>query len=395
VTSATLAARAILAAVPLVGIACGSREVSVTAPSVPGTFILAKYRKDDRAVGVQPFIVGADGRLTASAPDVIVSSRSSGPFVDVRRRVVYFVDAEAGRLLAYRIDPSTGGLALFGQADVPQPFGQAAVDPTRGFLYTTGSGSLFGYRIETSGGLSVEPLPESPFTTSSNHGYPIVRDLTLSPSGRFLWVHAEQSTGSFGYPRRTQEALLSFRVSPERGTVEPTGQLDIKVYDGDRSNLSVDPREKFAFLGRRDWNRRSTEVVLTTYGIDPESGALVEVGELRPSFALKLYATPSGRWLLADSTEHAAGLRTMEIQPQGSLVRRNALQLEKDAEDFVQHGPHVFASLDWATRDGHHLGARLLTLRLDEATGGLEVVRDLELPEIWTPSLTLADLTAD
>lgn len=386
-----------LAAVPFLWMACGSRKPGVTASSgnVPRTYLLALlagaggWSVRVSEVGQDP-LLAADGREVA-LPPMMGSLR--GPFVDAPRRLVYFVQREYDRgdhrlaLLAYRLDQPTGDLTLFGRVPLAQGgFGDVdpagAVDPGGRFLYTTDSGSVHGYRIDTNAGLRVEPIPGSPFTTPSVHGYPIAGGFTFSPSGRFVWVHAVQGSGPYGYPRRTEEAVLSFRVGPESGALELTGSLNVKVYDGMRSNLAVDPRERFTFLGAIErWRGLS----LSTYGIDPESGALAEVGKLREFFADRLHMTPSGRWLLA--ANDGGELDTLEIQPQGDLVLRNSLHL--DAGAFAQHGPYVYVSLSWPTPDG------LAILRLDEGSGALEIVRDLPFPNRTIRSLVVADLPAD
>ena len=384
-----LSSGVILAAAALLASACGSPDRVADPAPVPRTYLIAltEITKDDRNA-VRLFEVGADGRLTATRNDDLIlplAPRPAGPFVDAKRRLVYFA---GGSLIAYRLDPSNGALSFFGQVELPQS--RAIVDPSGNFVYSTASGSVFGYRIDTSAGLRLEPLPGSPFTTPAAHGYPSCGRVAFSHSGRFVWVEALQSCCQYagGYPRSTQQAILSFRVNPESGALQPTGQLDVKVYDYDRSNLAVEPGERFAFLFSRVGP--SSFYGLTTFGIDTQSGALAKVASLPDFFASALHVPPPGRWLLA----LAGGIDTLEIQPQGELVLRHSLDLGDTPEGIVQHGPHVYASMAWHSPPAIFQGARLASLRLDEGSGALAILQDLQLPERRILSLAVA-LSAD
>lgn len=378
-----------LAAVPLLAMACGAPESSGMAPSsLPRSYLLAVHE-----TGVRVFELGQDGRLTAAAlGDVIlpVTLTPGGPFVDLARRLVYLADRGRGFLAAYRLDPSTGALTLFDQVKVPQEeLGNAAVDPGGRFLYTTASGSAFGYRIDTRAGLGLEPIPGSPFTTSEDHGYPLLGSFEFSPSGRFVWLHAQERSGVLGYPRTTREMLLSFRVNPASGALESTGGLEVKVWDRERSNLAAVPGERLAFLGRRESLQLAPS--LTRYAIDPVSGVLAEEGRLRGIFTDRLHMTPSGRWLLAANIG-AATLYTLEVQPQGDVVLRNSLDLPVEGQrPIAQHGPYVYVGLSWNVA-GYFQGSRLAVLRLDEDSGALETIQEVQIPGRRIASLALAEL---
>ncbi len=376
-----------LAAVSLLAMACGAPEGSGTAPSsLPRSHLLAVHE-----AGVRVFELGQDGRLTAAAlGDVIlpVTAAPGGPFVDPARRLVYLVDRGGGFLVAYRLDPS-GALTLFDQVKVPQEPGNAAMDPSGRFLYTTASGSAFGYRIDARTGLALEPIPGSPFTTSEDHGYPLLGSFEFSPSGRFVWLHAQERSGVLGYPRTTREMLLSFRVAPASGALESTGGLEVKVWDRERSNLAAVPGESFALLGRRE----SFELApsLTRYAIDPVSGLLAEAGRLQGISTDRLHMTPSGRWLLAASID-GARLYTLEVQPQGDIVLRNSLDLPVTGQQpIAQHGPYVYMGLSW-NEAGYSQGSRLAVLRLDEDSGALGMVQEVQIPGRRIASLAVAEL---
>lgn len=377
-----------LAAVSLLAMACGAPESGGTAPSsLPRSYLLAVHE-----TGARVFELGQDGRLTAAAlGDVVlpVTLAPGGPFVDPARRLVYLTDRGGGFLVAYRLDPSSGALTFFDQVKVPQELGNAAVNAGGRFLYTMASGSAFGYRIDTRTGLALEPIPGSPFTTSEDHGYPLLGSFEFSPSGRFVWLHAQERSGVLGYPRTTREMLLSFRVVPASGALESTGGLEVKVWDGERSNLAAGPGEQFAFLGRRESLQLAPS--LTRYAIDPVSGVLGEEGTLRGISTDRLHMTPSGRWLLAANIG-AEKLYALEVQPQGDVVLRNSLDLPVEGQrPIAQHGPYVYVRLSWNVA-GYFQGSRLAVLRLDEDSGALETIQEVQIPGRRIASLAVAEL---
>jgi 6-phosphogluconolactonase (cycloisomerase 2 family) len=364
----TKIARAGLALWPLLWTACGAPMTPTPAPSAPPgpqAFLLSLTTEAYRDSVLRTLAIGSDGRL-GEARDLALATTPNGPFVDAQRGLVFLIEHDLvgtalyrPALVRYRLDPLTGALLPYGRARFgstrTSPGITASLHPNGRFLYTDGDGpgEVDGYRVETGSVLAVERLPGSPFTSREAHGYPNVGAPRVSPSGRFAWSHA-----SIIY--KTQ-GLLSFRVSPETGALELVGAM--RVYDAE-SNLAPDPQERFAFQVAGGFLRR-----WWTYGIDGESGALSQAGDsepLRPVYAYRLLAVPSGRWLVAADGEGT--VRSLEVTADGRLLARQELALDDDGQ-VVLAGHERMVYL--ASKGG------LRALRLDEATGALEVVQEL------------------
>jgi 6-phosphogluconolactonase (cycloisomerase 2 family) len=152
------------------------------------------------------------------------------------------------------------------------------IDPTGTYLYTAspGTSSFSGFIIGSTGGLT--PISGSPYllgTTSVTTTTATPLDLTVDPSGKFLYFASTNSNNVYGY-------------SLGSGTGAPTALSSSPVSAGTAPTWVVaDTSGKFLYVG----NRGSTNISLFT--LDPVAGGLTnEVLTVLPSASTAMTVVP-------------------------------------------------------------------------------------------------------
>jgi len=162
----------------------------------------------------------------------------------------YAYALENGRIAAYALDPTTGQLRVI-QSVAVSSYSLLTVHPSNKFVYvTTGSNSIAGFRIGTSGLLT--PLAGSPFTTA------------------FAWQGIYFTpTGKFGY---TQSYFTSdgeiFSVNTTTGALTSLGPVTLGSATTD---LAITAKGNFIYAA----NYGSSTI--SGFAINPTTGALTAV----------------------------------------------------------------------------------------------------------------------
>lgn len=218
----------------------------------------------------QVVYVGDAGRIDALHADATgaLSAINGSPFpggtnlyltVDPQNRFLFASDdSPPGNVLAYTIDATTGALsAVAGSpfATIPgyvgntRP-GQIVVDSTGNFVYTvlTATNQVAAFSIVPSTGALVA-VPGSPFAVGS-------RPLFLTTVNNFLYVS------------NTSDATISgYTIDPASGVLTALAASPFPIYAGPLA-ISLDG----AYVYTTSTNG------LTTFSINPQTGALTQVG---------------------------------------------------------------------------------------------------------------------
>jgi len=218
----------------------------------------------------QVLYVGDVGRIDALKSDAngVLTTVIGSPFpaglnsyltVDPQNRFLFAADdIPPGNVLAYTIDPTTGALsAVAGSpfATIPgsvtntQP-GQIVVDSTGNFVYTvlTATNQIAGFKITSPSG-ALAPLTGSPFSAGN-------RPLFLATVNNLLYVSNTSGATISGYTIDPASGVLTaLAASPFPIVTNPLATS----FDG-------------AYLYTDGPNG------LTTFSINPQTGALTQVG---------------------------------------------------------------------------------------------------------------------
>jgi 6-phosphogluconolactonase len=189
----------------------------------------------------------------------------------------YAVAVENGRLVSYAFDPTTGQLRII-QSVAVSTYSGLTVHPNNKFVYVpTGSDSIAGFAIGTTGLLT--PLSGSPFPTV----YPW-QGIVFTPTGKFGYTQSyTNSSGEIFSVNTTTGALTSL------GTVA-LGSLT--------SDLAITHKGNFIYAAN---NGSST---ISGFAINPTTGALTAVPgspfSAGPGCATD-WVHPSGKFVYCDN----------------------------------------------------------------------------------------------
>jgi 6-phosphogluconolactonase (cycloisomerase 2 family) len=222
--------------------------------------------------GVYAFNIQSGGVLTpvSGSPFSVAGSPSSAGFpqpahlmaVDQMNRYLYV--STSGGISAYTIDPSTGQLAAISGSpfggDVSSPW-TIAITPNNLFFYelqSTNTGVMYGYSIDSSTG-ALTALSGSPFNVgncgSSMVGIPGPDNITIPSAGKFMYTNC----GIYSLNNTTGAvSQVSNFGAGDWPVIDPTGDF----------LWAITAQQQSCF---------SCEIGVTTYQVDPSSGALTEV----------------------------------------------------------------------------------------------------------------------
>jgi 6-phosphogluconolactonase len=211
------------------------------------------------AGGIDAFQAGVNGGLSAVTGSPFPAGLNIYLTVDPQNRFLFASDDLApGNVLAFTINASTGALSAVAGSPFPtipgyvgntQP-GQIVVDSTGSFVYTvlTGTNQIAAFSITASTGV-LTAVTGSPFSTGS-------RPLAMATVNNFLYVS------------NTSDATVSgYAIDPTTGVLSALAGSPFAIYAGPMAT---------SFDGAYLYT--TTQAGLTTFSINPQTGALTQVG---------------------------------------------------------------------------------------------------------------------
>lgn len=244
---------------------------------VPGSPFLFSQRNSNIMVidNTGRFLVQPNGAINTSSTGFDVysidqstgaitktSSNSNAPpvgqFTAASTMGPIIFNAGNGLVAAFSVNPSNGQLTIVPGTPTSTggSAGPLAVTVDGKFLYVANQqqGNVAVFSISSTGALT--PVTGSPFTTT-----PLVAQrLALTPDGKFLYIASSPQNSSNEVP-----TVNGFAVNPSTGMFTPIAGA---VVTG-MTTVNVNHSGKFAFI--------SAVQNLTTYSIDPNTGALTQV----------------------------------------------------------------------------------------------------------------------
>jgi len=241
-----------------------------------GKFI---YAGNGGTNSVSAYSVGSDGRLREIAGSPFSTSELF-TVLDVEFHPSgNFLYAADGKVLVFRVDATTGGLAEI----TGSPFSTGGVviatvaDPTGKFLYAVDNhnNSVSAFTIDgATGALTSLGAPVAVG--------PSPNDITMDPAEKFVYV---ANTGVDTISAFSQDAVTG-ALTPVPGSPFPASQMPIHV--------STDPGGKFLFVAN------SFDTKVNMFAIDPVTGALTKTADGNTTFGGSWVETdPGGQFLYA------------------------------------------------------------------------------------------------
>ena len=200
----------------------------------------------------------------------------SGIAVDRTSRFVYVPSKESGNISGYSIDPNSGVLTpVPGSPFFGEQAERVAIEPSGRFVYVS-SGNGFSnyvkaYKIDPSNG-ALSAIAGSPFVINNLDFEHRPNEMTVDPTGRFLYVVEEQSdpsvefSGIFG-------GLVVFAIDAVTGELVLVQTLFSREIDH-AVLLTVDRTGSFLYLLDGGAPVTGIKPTLHAYAIDAATGAL-------------------------------------------------------------------------------------------------------------------------
>jgi 6-phosphogluconolactonase (cycloisomerase 2 family) len=241
------------------------------------------------AYSIDPFT----GGLTQVGSALPAGVEPCGIVADPRGRAVYVVNF-GGDISAYTADAATGAIASTGRFPVratlvADPIA-IAMDAEGRYLYTANSETqdVSEFWVLTGGELQASFGPFGQGGLHENNGIPVIGPpefVAVDPLGRFLYETIFGSTST--------QTLAVYAIS-NAGEITPTGPVS-----GDGPGvIAFDPLGRFAFIADSETNR------VTSFSIDSITGVLTQIsGQLLAAgtHAGSIAVDPAGKFLYAVS----------------------------------------------------------------------------------------------
>lgn len=257
------------------------------------------------SVAFAPLIVGTlDGAVTittsnSAIPQVISMTGTSTNGTTTFARYAYELEFSAhtnGMVVAYSMNPSTGGLRALETVQIPSTNYGITVHPSNKFLYIPDAASILAYSIGSNGFLA--PVTGSPFALpggsalkfipSGAFGYTNMGaefsvntttgaltqigsatvgrspfDVALSPSGGFLYI-----------PNFQDATISAFTVNQTTGALTPVTGSPFAAGDAGPGAVVVSPNGKFLFCANFSIGNTGS---ISVFSITATTGALTPI----------------------------------------------------------------------------------------------------------------------
>lgn len=321
---------------------------------------------------------------------VMIVASSSG--VRAATKVARFAyEANNGQLVAYSVNPTTGGLREIQAIVSPSLTGNAiTINPSGKFVYLStgyaGGGSLYGYAIGKTGLLT--PSSGSPFSSAGG-------TLKFLPTGKFAYANDLRSTvvdifsvdiktgaltqigaastasvagdlgitpkGTFVYtPNYGSSNVSAFSVNAGTGALTPVPGSPFSA-NANPAEIAIHPSGKFVYIGGVN--------SMEAFSINQTNGALTSIGTV-PFATGGGYATvsPNGKYLIAAT--YGSGIFAFSInQTSGTLTPVPGSPFPTPAAAYGVAVDPSSSYLYVSNLSGS--GAPLYTFSIDFATGAL------------------------
>jgi 6-phosphogluconolactonase len=321
--------------------------------------------QDDDNIAV--FAIDSEsGRLTRRA-EVPAPGGPSVMAIGPEGRVLYVGHRNTPAISSFRVDPSSGGLALLGTTAASQAPTFLAPDHTGRYLLSAyyQGGFAAVHRLGTDGTVGDAPVDRHETATGAHA-------IATDPTNRWVFVpHIARLNDNVLEPPRDNPGpnmILQFKFDEATGRLAPNSPF--RVEPGDR----LGPRH-YCFHPTLDVVYFSNEqgCSVTAYRLDRRSGALSAVqtisslpdGYAGRNTCSQIHLTPSGRHLYVGNRGHnsIAGFAVDAASGRLSAIGRTPTEAVPSAFCLASSGRFLFAA-------GSATG-RLASYRIDETTGAL------------------------
>ncbi len=253
---------------------------------------------------ISTFAVDASSGVLTSVASTPVGAPPAAAVVDTAGRFLYIVEDGTSQLVQYGVTSSSGALAaqntLALRAQTVDLAFVRGAHPTRlstpiVHVVNTRSADVSAYTIDAASGQPSATLP-----TSAAGVEPVA--LALHPRLPFAYV-----------ADRAGQALEVDQVDPASGALTPNGP--VVALTGNPWSLAIEPSGRFLYVARRNVVL-ADDGWLSTYAIDPTSGALDFVNEFqlppKPTF---VGVEPLGRWVYVATIGGNSTIQAFSIDP--------------------------------------------------------------------------------
>ncbi|MEO8752315.1 MAG: beta-propeller fold lactonase family protein [Casimicrobiaceae bacterium] len=290
-------------------------------------------------------------------------SHSDGAAFHPSGRYVYFTGGigSPGRLCGYSVDPVTGAFTPIAEPPVATGALPNAVvfEPSGKFIYVVGgaSNNVSGYAVERTTGKPV-PVAGSPFATNGTTPVAMVVD----NAGRFAYVANYRGTGSS--PGTFTGSVAVFALNQTTGALSHIAgspfEMD-RAFNDSATSLALTPDGRFLFVGG---------IGLTTFSVNPVTGALTHITERGPLFTGGVAVDPTGHYLyVPDASIYV--VHGFAIASDGALTPTGTQPIGTPDANSTTRGITILGDLVYVANTP---AKRIYGFRIQQATGALAAV---------------------
>jgi 6-phosphogluconolactonase len=330
--------RFLLAVLTALLLATAARATAFVYVSVAAEKRIAVYRLDT-------------GRLTDRSDCPVADGEPGALTVDPERRFLFASVRSAGKLAAFRIDPTTGRLTHVNTVPAGPDPAHLSTDRTGRYLLTAYyvAARVTVHAIGKDGRLGEKPLQSIP---TADKAHAVVPDR----SNRFVFV-----------PHTGPDVIFQFTFDATAGRLSANAPAKLQTPKGSGPrHLAFHPSKPIAYVDNEQGSS------LTAYALDPKAGtlaALQTVSTLPRGFqgtnaCAEVKVHPSGRFAYVSNRGHDS-IAAFALDDDGKLSALGQTATEKTPRSFDLDpaGKYLFAA-------GESSG-RLAGYRIDPRTGEL------------------------
>jgi 6-phosphogluconolactonase (cycloisomerase 2 family) len=251
----------------------------------------------------------------------------------------------------YTVSVTTGELTSIGTIEAVAPCSSpwsVAVDPSGKFAYVANEG---GYA----------PTSISMYTINATTGA-LTSTGTIVAGGRATWV-AVHPSGNFAYVANgfPGDSVSIYTINATTGTLTSTGAVNA---GSSPSGIAIDPSGKFAYVA----NSNSNDVSM--YTINPTTGGLTPIGLIAAGTdPASVAVDPTGKFIYAtNSGSNDVSMYTIINATTGALMSIGTIAAELSPSSIAIHPSGKFA---YVTNQNSH---NVSMYSIDVATGNLTLI---------------------